>query len=52
MLGPPAASIPRQDNSEPDRRGGRRQDPITAISLDIIYVLDDISEDADEQDRD
>jgi hypothetical protein len=52
MLGPPAASIPRQDNSEPDRRGGRRQDPITAISLDIICVLDDISEDADEQDRD
>jgi hypothetical protein len=48
MLGPPAASIPRQDDSEPDRRGGQRQDPITAISLDIICVLDDISEDADE----
>jgi hypothetical protein len=27
MLGPPAASIPRQDDSEPDRRGGQRQDP-------------------------
>ncbi|HEX3306121.1 MAG TPA: hypothetical protein VHS32_07750, partial [Streptosporangiaceae bacterium] len=25
MLGPPAASIPRQDHSEPDRRGGQRQ---------------------------
>jgi hypothetical protein len=52
MLGPPAASIPRHGNGEPDRRSGQRQDSITAISLDIICVLDDISEDADEQDRD
>ncbi|HEX3195322.1 MAG TPA: hypothetical protein VHS30_36625 [Streptosporangiaceae bacterium] len=25
MLGPPAASIPRQGDGEPDRRGGQRQ---------------------------